>query len=479
VAEKVPPSPPVARKAAPAPAPARSERAPDYAGVFRRFGGAERPPLASLAGALEEKDAGVRRAALETVVGMDRGKPFALALLSKALHDPGAREWAIDRLRALGPDATPAVPALVVELGWAQKQGHFLLTYALTRALGHIGPGAAEAIPSLRELFAGRKGPGNVDYEVEAARSLGRIGPRALSAAPELLDLLLKYPGGYQNAAVARALERVGAGAAEALVPPLIEALRPVPVNPNSRYPFDPRTSVVDLLDKLGPRAKAAAPKLRALMNPPSPGKDPPGPFRAAVAEALWHVEGNDMEALAVLMAILTEKAGDERGRTRAAQALGRIGAPARSAVPALTDRFRNGPTPSDHLEAAEALWCVTGDARPVLPYLIDVLREKPRETDWQGFTPATRDSGAQVRAIAVLSRPGPAAKEAAPELAAAIRAEDAFNARQKGRVRLYPHDEEDEDPDTSEIIRRTGLPVLQRLDPVAARALALPAPAP
>jgi hypothetical protein len=88
-------------------------------------------------------------------------------------------------------------------------------------------------------------------------------------------------------------------------------------------------------------------------------------------------------------------------------------------------------------------------------------------------------DTSAQARAIAVLSRMGPAAKAAAPALAAAPRAEDEFNARPSFRVRQYKNYEKDEGPDTSEIVRRTGLPVLQRLDPAAARALALPAKAP
>jgi hypothetical protein len=300
-----------------------------------------------------------------------------------------------------------------------------------------------------------------------------------LPAAPDMVDLLLKYPAGNQNAVVVRALERVSVGAADTLVPGLTEALRPGPAEKRTKDEFDRRTSVVDFLGRLGPQAKAAALQLRAIMAQPPSSKNPQDPLRAAVAEALWHVEGGANDALAVLVAMVAAKAEKDparnAGRSRAVQALGRIGAPAKSAVPALTDQFKNGRTPFDRLDAAEALWRVTGDAKPLMPFLIEVLKEKPKESGQHGFQMPTRDTSVQARAIAVLSQMGAAARDTAPALAAAIRAEDEFNARQSMRVRRLKNDEEDEDPDTSELLRRTGLPVLQQLDPTAAKALVAP----
>ncbi len=298
-----------------------------------------------------------------------------------------------------------------------------------------------------------------------------------------MIDLLLKYPQGNQNAVVVRALERVSVGAAGTLVPHLIEALRPGPAAERMLDRLDRRTAVVDFVGKLGKEAKAAAPQLRAIIAlPPSP-ENPDGPWRAAAAEALWHVDGGAQDALNVLTAILAEKADDDPGRSmrrsRAVQALGRIGAPAKSAVPALTDRFKNGRTPFDRLDAAEALWRVTGDAKPLLPFLIEVLNEKLKERGQSGFGPPNVDKSVHARAIAVLAVMGSAAKDAAPALAAAIRGEDEFNARHSFGFRLLKNDEEDEDPDTTELLRRAGLPVLQQLDPAAARALAVPAKAP
>jgi WD40 repeat protein len=454
----------------------RPAEKPDYAGVLRRFGGADRPPLVSVAAALEEPNGAVRRAALSAAMALDRGKPFTLALLIEALKDRDMRDWAIDRLGALGPDAVGAVPALVVELRWAHKQ-NTLLRSPVARALGHIGPGAAEAVPALRELLApGQRG--HLDFEIDAARALGRIGPAAKGAAGEMTDLLLKYPSGNENAVLMRALERLGMGATEIMVPRLTEALRRTPDNVRLLNGVDRRIGVLEMIRRLGP--KATAPGLRALLAEPAP-HDSGDLLRPAAAEALWQVEGGAEDALKLLIADASARLGGyspgrSTRRGRAAQALGRIGAPAKAAISGLRDLLAKGETLPDRLDAAEALWRLTSDARPALPLIIEVLK-----TELKGAGDPLRpvDKRAQTWAIAVLAVMGPAARDAAPALAAAIRAEDEFNARQKGFIHPLKQDEEDEDPDTTNLIRRVGLPVLERLDAGLARALAAPAKRP
>ena len=413
-----------------------------------------------------------------------------MALLIEALKDSGVRDRAIEGLGSLGPEAAPALSALLEELRLARKHDSFKVA-AVVRALGRIGPGAAAAVPVLRELIASSI-PLSVsdDKEVEAARALGRIGPAAGETIPELVDLLLKYPrpvpifGWFNNnAVIVRALERVAAGSPNKMVPDLVRALRLPPearmmqesfiLSPNQ---FDRRIGVVEVIVRLGPQARGTASALRAVIAEP-PSKNPNDLLRPAAAEALWRVEGKADDALPVLLAGLTERLdffmkglpADPRGSSRhgrAAAALGRIGEPAKSALPALLVELEKGLTAHDRLDAAEAVWRLTGDAKPILPLLRTALAGK-----LVGQLP---DKKTQARAIAILGLMGKAAGDAAPALAAAIRAEDEANARQ-GNIHVFKRDEEDEDPNTTDLIRRTGLPVLRELDPATAKAFETP----
>jgi hypothetical protein len=205
--------------------------------------------------------------------------------------------------------------------------------------------------------------------------------------------------------------------------------------------------------------------------------------LRQAAAEALWQVEGGADDALKILIAdastrLIGFQPGRGSTRGRAALALGRIGPPAKAAIPGLQDLLAKGETLPDRLDAAEALWRLTSDVKPLLPLITAVLKTELKGSG-DPLRGAPVDKSAHARAIAVLALMGPAARDAAPALAAAIRAEDEFNARQKGFIRPLKHDEEDEDPDTMNLIRRVGLPVLERLDPALATALAAPAKTP
>ena len=497
----------------------RPEQTPDYAAVLQRFGGADRPPLVSVAAALRDKNEGVRRAALEAALTMKLDRPDLLALLIEGLKDAGVRDRAIERLGSLGPEAAPAVPALLEELRLARKHSTFG-SRGVVRSLGQIGPGAAEAVPALREMIVSLPQRGYNDEWVVVARALGRIGPAAEEALPELVGVLLQFPdpsrrswiGGFNDNAVAvRALERVAAGNPDKLVPHLAAALKQKRMLPESGITngiqFDARIGVVEMIGRLGPRGKDAAGALRAVLAEPA-GKYPQDLLRPAAAEALWRVEGRADEALPILIAGLTEEfdladpfgrkerkpkattVGEWLGkhdvrdplgstrRGRAAAALGRIGVPAKSALPTLLVQVEKGLTLHDRLDAAEAVWRLTGDAKPILPLLRTVLDGKIHRPDFYNRGDRLYKLG-HVRAIAIVGLMGKDARDAAPALAAAIRAEDEFNARQSGFMRVLKRDEEDEDPDTTNLIRQTGLPVLQQLDAAAAEALAAPVKTP
>jgi hypothetical protein len=238
----------------------------------------------------------------------------------------------------------------------------------------------------------------------------------------------------------------------------------------------DRRVGVVEMIARLGPRVKGSVPALRAVLAEPPITESPGDALRPAAAEALLLVEGQADDALAVLIMALAEPdnfGNDAHGsrQGRAAVALGRIGKPVISTVPALRVLLEKGRFRLDRLEAAVALWRLTGDVKPIPALLSEILKSK-----LEGDKP---DKEAHARAIAVMAQMGARAKDAAAALADAIRAEDAVNARQSFSFRIQKNDEEDEDPNTADLIRRTGLPVLQQLEPTAAKTLAVPTMAP
>ncbi len=428
--------------------------------------------------------------------------------MTEALKDPGSCDRALAGLAALGPEAAPTLlPALLEKLRLARKNNVFEVG-GIARAIGRIGPGAADAVPALRKLIKSIDFVTDTDEDVEAARALGRIGPAAGDALPELVGLLLKYPDparGFgwfnSNAVIVRALERVTAGNPDKMVPHLAKALRLTPPNMRMRresgisngIEFDGRIGVVEMIGRLGPRARGTAAALRAILAEPV-SKYPQDLLRPAAAEALWRVEGRADDALAVLIAGLTEQfdlhdphqrlrgvkeptvrdwltkngVKDPLGSTRrgAAAALGRIGEPAKPALPVLLVQMEKGLTPHDRLDAAEAVWRLLGDVKLVLPLVRTVLESK--DGDWAG--PAMK-----ARAIAILGLMCKAGKDAAPALAAAIRAEDEADARATFHITPIKADEEDESRDTIGLLRRTGLPVLRQLAAAAAKALEVP----
>ena len=100
--------------------------------------------------------------------------------------DGQVRLAVLDAVTALGPDAAPAVPALVHTLrtdygGQGQEESH--QDYRSALALAAIGKPAVEG---LRGLLKERK----ESVRAEVVMALGRIGPDAGAAVPDLVPLL-------------------------------------------------------------------------------------------------------------------------------------------------------------------------------------------------------------------------------------------------------------------------------------------------
>jgi HEAT repeat protein len=139
---------------------------------------------------LRAKDVAARRGAANQVRLAARevqreALPVLIDLLMKE-KDGQVRLAVLDAVTSLGPEAEPAVPALLHTLktsygGQGQEESH--QDYRSALALAAIGKPAVEG---LRSLLKERK----ENVRAEVVMALGRIGPEASSAVPDLVPLL-------------------------------------------------------------------------------------------------------------------------------------------------------------------------------------------------------------------------------------------------------------------------------------------------
>jgi HEAT repeat protein len=172
--------------------------------------------------------------------------PVAVPRLLNALKHEKARPGVVYVLGEIGPDAKPAVAALVKLLDDPSEE----VRHEVLIALGKIGAGAKEAVPALIKVLQGSEGPACYG----AAYALGRIGPDAEAAKPALLKTLeCKDESAVLLAAWAIALQCDDCAAK--VVPILIQALS----DPAPKY----RAEAAAALKAFGSRAKAALPALK------------------------------------------------------------------------------------------------------------------------------------------------------------------------------------------------------------------------
>jgi HEAT repeat protein len=141
-----------------------------------------------------------------------RALPILVELLTKE-KDGQVRLAVLDAVTSLGPDAAPAVPALVQTLrtdygGQRSEESH--QDYRSAIALAAIGKPAVEG---LRGLLKERK----ESVRAEVVMALGRIGPDAGPAVPDLMPLLAENSERIRGEA-SQALGRIGSAAIVPLV---------------------------------------------------------------------------------------------------------------------------------------------------------------------------------------------------------------------------------------------------------------------
>ena len=290
------------------------------------IGSAGAPP-AALARGLKDESADVRALTVSTLCGYRLGlDPWLPLLIHAAEHDDeqSVRELCVGSLRAITRPAVSAasVPALIFGLG-----SHDLrLRTAVTNILGRLGHEADSAVPALLRIFdepfdaeeakpesarrelvwstamaLGKIGPGSpfsdqaIKHLTEVARSahptrqgwaawvLGQFGHWAAAAIPVLIAMLreaVHTPDVDNEVAAAEALGLIASETSD--VDEVVTSLLPVLESASSHS----RTAAVQALQRFGPKAAIAAPRIRALRG------DPDAHVRQVAASALLALEG-------------------------------------------------------------------------------------------------------------------------------------------------------------------------------------------
>ncbi|HZZ29086.1 MAG TPA: HEAT repeat domain-containing protein [Pirellulales bacterium] len=309
-----------------------------------------------------------------------------LARVTQDRH-PAVRREAIMALGEIGPDAKPAAAQLVKALSDSQNS----VKYAAAFAVGRIG--IKEATPDLTKLLD------SDDHFMRmiSAWSLAKINPedrKSVDRAVSMLVIGLKDDNQHVRGAAARGLLELHApqdvvmsamadlladkdpgvranvvdaisSLGEAAVPRLIKALE------ND----DMQALAVEVLRRLGPKAKDAVPALILEM------KDPDPEYRREVEFALAAIGPASKAAVPTLIEHLTSD--EPRVRYTACYALGKIGPDAAAAIPKLRDNV----TSDDKFLKVASVWALlhiqpTDKALQTMavPLLAKSLEESDRE---------------------------------------------------------------------------------------------------
>jgi HEAT repeat protein len=331
--------------------------------------------------ALADGEPRIRRQAASVLGVMGSEAKAAVPELTRLLHDNTVRVPAMRALSKMGPDAAPAVPAIMEFL----DAGDLETCNEAIIALQNLGPTAAPAGDRLIDLL-------NADDIVtrqRAAMAIGSIGPSAVRAVQPLLEAGLQEPAMRRSVAealanvdradvgslstirraldvselrrvAARLARRLGADA-EPLIPDLVAWLQIDPPN-------DETKAIAHAIVRLG--TKSISPLRQALRDD--------DPAKRALATAIISEYGPDArEAVPDLMNVLRDDV--PRVRAAAALTLSRIGANARDAVPALVALF-DDPDPTVRHRAAFAIGELGTDDEAPIRGLLSLLRDSNEE---------------------------------------------------------------------------------------------------
>ncbi|HOX58813.1 MAG TPA: HEAT repeat domain-containing protein [Candidatus Paceibacterota bacterium] len=363
------------------------------------------------------RNAAVRRDSAEMLRALGPIARSAAPLILRAFEKCPSGEFFL-LLADVGPEAAPAVSALVRELASAHDEPS---VWEITYALGKVGPGARGAVSALLTMARTNQAdirsyalsalaqiepqnPETVplllaalrsedsDDRVRAAVILGEMGGWASNAVPALKQVVLEDEWLEPRLDAAKALCRIDVKHGAELVPVFIEALTWPEAD---GYPT--AAIVARLLGQTGQAAVPAVPELVKLFNHEDERA------RIAAAEALAAIDpSRTSECVAVLRDVMA------RGRTGlmrfyGAKALLRLAPDASADVVAATasllkpsvDFYRQE-------EAIQFLGEIGRPARPALPQLREALESR----DWK-LRRAARDAIERIESSAPGKPPG------------------------------------------------------------------------
>lgn len=287
-------------------------------------------PLAKL---VEESDEEERMQAILALAGIGEKAAAAAPAIAKVLEasdesSRAAAAFTLGRLRAAGCDECLAKAA-------ASDDAFLAATAAWARARIHPDDAAlvAQAVDRLR------KGLGNADPEMRAASASGLSDLAADLDAAGKEQLAGEFVGLLSDSdqesglAAGAALVRLGAAA----VPALDAALANAALKP----------AILEIAAAIGPAAKPLLPKLVALFD------DPAMEIRGDAAVAVGKVGADAAEAVPAIEKLLADPASPAGLRYAAAYALGQIGPAAAAAEPTLRPLTAS----DDELLATVATW--------------------------------------------------------------------------------------------------------------------------
>lgn len=303
------------------------------------------------------------------------GKTVTVEILIEMLNDKEnpLRELAVRALGEFGPDAKPAIPALILDLNDANSKTRELAVSALYA----IGPAAKPAIPSLIDAL---KEP---ELRTIAARALGAIGPDSKQAVGQLSGIVeqtdISTDHGYLLVwAAVDALGDIGPGAMAA-TRALVRVLTTTESMPEIQE------AAARALGKIRDDRKLAVPALSDIADvhvvPFGQNRDgvrskDRDRARIAAALALWKINREPR-----VISRLIDAANDSRfaHREEAIAALGEIGPDAAAALPMLVSLAQSWRLEIDYgygVAIIPAIGKIGPAAKDALPMLIQQLAD-------------------------------------------------------------------------------------------------------
>ncbi len=282
----------------------------------------------------------------------------------------------------------PSVPVLVEILNGPDTA----MRVCAAEALGEIGPAAKAAVPRL--IQAVERPEETMDGSTlrdHAIRTLGKIGPEARAAVPTLMGLVGR-DNDSADLEVVVALDQIGSPPAAKLVDLFLREA--------DQFVLEGDSLTTTCLFYLGPKARAEAPRIRALLT------DNRLALRYEAAAILTRINPSDTAALPVLIEALNHDPNEEGFRYYSViESLAWLGPRAKAAMPGLIAWARKAPDTED---LCRTLVTIDPDNPACVPLLIEALKQGDYFLVYQ--------------AIGCLGLLGPRARDAVPALLEVIR---------------------------------------------------------